>query len=66
MPLFLAAVIGLQPVACAPWMVKGAFSINPSLVNSPYALWTLVKREPLAMQTTVCRGTLQPNCSIIS
>src|SRR5437764_50748 len=35
-------------------------------MNSWYAFWIFVSSEPEAMQTTVCRGTFQPSCSMIS
>ena len=57
---------GLQPVACAPWMVKGCSSMRPTLIASWYDLAILVSSEPLAIGTTVWRGSRQPSCSAIS
>ena len=65
-PALNAALIGLQPVACAPWMEKGCSSMRPTLIASWYDFAILVRSEPLAIGATVCRGRRQPSCSQIS
>ena len=66
-PDFTQSVIGLQPVACAPYIrVCGASLTRPTACNSSNALWILPIRLPPAIGQTTCRGNRQPRSSAIS
>src|SRR5919205_1357655 len=65
-PAANALATGLQPSACAPFIVGTAPEIRPSSSHSEKPLAIFVYSDPDAIGATIRSGVSHPSCSAIS
>src|SRR3954454_12398231 len=65
-PAANALATGLQPSACAPFIVGTSPEMSPSPSHSEKPLPIFVYSEPDAIGATIRSGVTQPSCSAIS